>query len=646
MGNKLKNILIGKPLRNEAIHGQKLGILWGLPILASDAISSVAYASQEILTVLQHPDHPVGNYAYMLLIFISLAIIGLLALLVLSYRQTIENYPNGGGAYIVAKENLGVMAGVIAGAALSVDYILTVAVSVSSGVEQLASVFPIMDKTVPILGMQYPIIAVVIACTLVALLMVGNLRGIRESSRIFGIPTYAFLLGMGVLIIVGLAKVFSGDVPAAKLPVPTIETVTQPIKAMMLILVLRAFSNGCAALTGIEAVSNSVPNFRDPATKNAKLILLILACIILVLFGGTSLLAANFHVEVGEDSPAVLVQLSNSIFGKGNFMVIYIAVTTFIILFMAANTAYSGFPLLVSIMAKEGYAPRQLSMRGDRLSYSNGIIMLTFGAVLLIIAFSARVTSLIGLYAIGVFISFTLSQSGMFMKWVRHKGRHWHVKAAINGIGAVVTALVVIIIAIFKFEEGAWIVVILVPILVFLMMRVKRHYTAIAKQLRIPDEAFATLDISKDHYRNRVIVPIENINQPSIRALRFAKTISDNVTAFSVAIDEEAEAKLRARWAKLKTDIPYVIKYSPYRKVVEPLLDFIKSAEYDYKKGDMITVMLPQFTVKKWWNRLLHNRTRVYIERQLLKHKHIVVAVMPFQLKDDKTALGNDEYMV
>ncbi len=639
MGNKLKSMLIGRPLRNEALHGQRLGILWGLPILASDAISSVAYASQEILTVLRDPAHDTGGYSYVLLIGISVAIVGLLALLVLSYRQTIENYPNGGGAYIVAKENLGVMAGVIAGAALSVDYILTVAVSVSSGIEQLMSLVPE--------GMVlHPLIPITVAVAMIALLMVGNLRGIRESSRIFGIPTYAFLLGMGVLLIVGFIKVMVGNLPAAALPTPTAQSLAQPIRAMMLVLVLRAFSNGCAALTGIEAVSNSVPNFKDPSIKNAKTILLILAGIIIVLFGGTSVLASNFHVVVGEGQPAVLVQLSNMVFGQKNFMVYYIAVTTFIILFMAANTAYSGFPLLVSIMAKEGFAPRQLNMRGDRLSYSNGIIMLSVGAVLLIIAFKAKVTSLIGLYAIGVFISFTLSQSGMFIRWIRHKGKNWAAKAAINGFGALVTALVVVIIAIFKFEEGAWIVVILIPALVTVMLKIKRHYSAVAKQLRIPDEAYATLDISKEHYRNRVIVPIDNVNQSSVRALRYAKTISDNVTAFSVAIDEEAEAKMRARWSKLKLDIPYIIKYSPYRKVVEPLLDFIRSAEYDYKKGDMITVILPQFSVKKWWNKLLHNRTRAYVERQLLKHKHIVVAVMPFQLKDDKTAVGDDEYLI
>jgi amino acid transporter len=636
MGNKIKSILIGRPLHNEAIREQKYGVLWGLPILSSDPISSVAYAGQQVLAVLLPM---VGIFAYKQMGFITGATMGLLVLLILSYRQTIESYPNGGGAYIVAKDNLGTIFGVLAGAALSVDYILTVAVSVSSGVEQIVSGFESLKPY-----------SVEISVAVVLLLMVGNLRGIRESSRIFGIPTYAFVFGMVVMLGIGIIRFLFGGITPNEVPQVSVAGITQPL---MIILVLRAFSNGCTALTGVEAVSNAVPNFKHPSRHNAKKVLVILAGIVLVLISGTAFLAIKLHVLVGDGHPAILIQLAEKVFGivnghgsiAGLFMYYYIMATSFIILVMAANTAYSGFPLLVSIMAREGYAPRQLSMRGDRLSYSNGIIALSVTAALLIAAFNAKVDHLIGLYAIGVFISFTLSQSGMFMKWLRQKGKGWPLKALVNGLGAFVTAVVVVVIAIFKFEEGAWIVVILIPVLIFLMLRVKRHYTAVAKQLRIPDETFATLDISKDHYRNRVIVPMDSITQASVRALRFAKTISDNVTAFSVATDEESETKLRTRWNKLHTDIPYIIKYSPYRRVVEPLLEFIKSAEYDYRKGDMITVILPQFSVHKLWNRLLHNRTRIYIERQLLKHKHIVVAVMPFQLKDDKTAIGEDFYM-
>lgn len=620
MFKDIKRVLIGKPLKNEAAGEERFGILWGLPILASDAISSVAYAGQEVLLVLLPL---VGILAYNQLTYISVAIIGLLILLMLSYRQTIENYPNGGGAYIVSKDNLGVIAGVTAGAALSVDYILTVAVSVSSGVEQIVSAFHFLKPyTVPI------------CIFLVLILMVGNLRGIRESSRIFGIPAYAFILAIGSMLIFGFLKVKGGYVP----PEPTIQSLGQPIT---IILILRAFSNGCTALTGVEAVSNAVPNFREPSVRYAKTVLLLLSIIILVLFGGTSILANIYHVIPGEK--AMLVLIAEEVFGRG-FMFYYITATTFIILVMAANTAYSGFPLLVAVMAKEGYVPRQLNMRGDRLSYSNGIIALSVVSSILIILFNARVTKLIGLYAIGVFISFTLSQSGMFIRWIRLKTKNWLTKAVINGFGASVTAIAVIIIAITKFHEGAFIVVFLIPILIFLMLKTKKHYAAVRLQLRFKPEELDAIDIEHSLYSNKVIVPIDSINKSSIRALRFARTISDNVTAFCVITNEEEGEKVKERFARIKTDIPLIVKYSPFRKVVEPLLKYIESAEYDYERGDMITVILPQFVVKHWWQNFLHNRTRVYIEKELLKHKHIVVSIMPLQLKSDERILREHDY--
>jgi len=311
---------------------------------------------------------------------------------------------------------------------------------------------------------------------------------------------------------------------------------------------------------------------------------------------------------------------------------------------MAANTAYSGFPMLISIMAKEGYAPRQLSMRGDRLSYDNGIIMLSVIAMILMIIFKAKVSSLIGLYAIGVFIYFTLSQTGMFVKWTKNKDKGWRFKAFINGLGGIVSAIVVVIIAFTKFHEGAWIVVILIPILIVMIFKVKKHYEAVMMQLKLSPKELAAFDINQAVYTNRVIVPVESINRSSLRALRYAKTISDNITAFSVAIDEEGEKKIKEKYDALHLDIPLVIKYSPFRKVVDPLLKFIDSAEYDYQNGDMITVILPQFVVKKWWHKILHNNTRYFVEKELLKHKHIVVSVMPLQLKDDDFVLHNPKY--
>lgn len=624
MFKKLKRILVGKPLKNEALKDQKLGVLWGLPILSSDAISSVAYAGQEVLMVLLPV---IGVLAYKQLSIISILIIGLLLLLMLSYRQVIDCYPNGGGAYIVAKENLGIFAGVTAGAALSVDYILTVAVSISSGVEQFTTAFSGLKPY-----------SVIIACGLVILLMIGNLRGIREASTIFGVPAYAFIIGMIVMIISGFVKIKSGYVP----PEPTLITVGKPLGTIAwLILMLRAFSNGCTALTGVEAVSNAVPNFKNPSTKYAKRVLFLLSMIILILFGGTTVLANIYHVvPIGN---AMLVLIAEEIFGH-NFMFYYITATTFIILVMAANTAYSGFPMLISLMAKEGYAPRQLNMRGDRLSYDNGIIMLSIVAIALMIVFKAKVTSLIGLYAIGVFISFTLAQTGMLIKWIRNKGNGWKLKAIINGTGAFVTSIVVLIIAFTKFREGAWIVVILIPLLVLLIFKVNKHYRAVMRQLKLRPEEITNFDISHEVYRNRVIVPISSVNRSSLRALKYAKTISDNITVFCVVIDEEAEKKIKEKYHALNTDIPIVIRYSPFRRVVDPLLKFIESTEYDYQQGDMITVILPQFAVKKWWHRILHNNTTYFIEKELLKHKHIVVSVMPLQLKDDEFVLNNPKY--
>lgn len=341
---------------------------------------------------------------------------------------------------------------------------------------------------------------------------------------------------------------------------------------------------------------------------------------------------------------AMLVIIAQEVFGR-NILFYFVTATIFIILIMAANTAYSGFPMLVSVMAKEGYAPRQLSMRGDRLSYDNGITVLSIVSILLIIIFKADVSRLIGLYAIGVFISFTLSQSGMFLKWLRQKGRHWILKAIINGMGALVTCIVVVIIAFTKFTEGAYIVVVLIPVMIFMMLKVKKHYVAVQKQLRISPEELENFEFDKSAYRNRVIVPVESVNNSSVRALRFAKTISDNITAFSIVINMEDEAKIREKYNKLNTGIPLIVRYSPYRKVVEPLLNFIESAEYNYMKGDMITVILPKFVVKKWWQRILHNNTSFYVEKELLKHhKHIVVSVMPLQLKGDKETMNNPKY--
>lgn len=606
--------MIGKPLDSAALDSEKFSVGWGLPILSSDAISSVAYAGQEILAILLPA---IGLLAYKHLIIISGIIILLLFILMLSYRQTIEAYPGGGGAYTVAKENFGTKAGIVAGAALSVDYIMTVAVSVSSGVQQIASAFdPIEQYTVPI------------CVVLVVLIAMGNLRGIREASKIFGIPTYAFIFGILVMLAAGFIKIAGGYRPPTPV-LPTDASLLQPITTM---LMLKAFSNGCAALTGVEAVSNGVPNFKKPSSKHAQTVLLLLAFIILVLFGGTAILANLYKVVPGEK--AILVLMASQVFGNG-FMFYYVTITTFIILVIAANTAYSDFPILISIMAKDGFMPRQLSMRGNRLSYDSGILLLSSLAIILIVLFKARVELLIGLYAIGVFISFTLSQSGMFLHWLRLRKGAWRHKALINGIGAIASVTVVGIIAVTKFSQGAWIVVIVIPLMVMGMLKIKSHYTKLHDQLRMECDEYETALKPENLYKNRVIVPIESVNHASVRALRYAKTISDNITAFNVVIDQETAEKNRQKYDRLHTDIPLVIKYSPYREIVEPLLELIESAEYNLGENEIVSVILPQFRVQKFWQRILHNNTRAHLERELLKHKQIAVCTIPLQVEDN-----------
>jgi len=619
---RLKQLLIGEPLKNEALSHEKYSIFWGLPILSSDAISSVAYAVEEILLVLVPI---VGLLAFHTQLYISMAIVMLLALLTFSYRQTIQSYPDGGGSYIVASDNLGKYAGVAAGSSLAIDYILTVAVSISSGTAAIISAFPHL--------LPY---RVEICVVILLLLFLGNLRGIRESAVLFGLPAYAFMLSMFALILVGVGKVFLGGYHP---PIPQIHQQTG-LEAMSMFLILRAFSSGCAALTGVEAVSNAVPNFRDPAPKHARQVLLLLSLVVFLIFGGISLLASLYPVQMVEGK-TVLSLITAEVFGNSP-MYFVIQATTAVILALAANTAFADFPMLFSVMARDGYAPRQLAMRGARLGYSNGITVLTFAAALLLVIFQGDTHKLIPLYAVGVFTSFTLSQGGMFVKWVRQRktDKKWRHKAVINGTGALVTLVTVFIIGITKFTHGAWIVIVIVPIFMLGFLKVKKHYLAVAEQLRVSPEEIASLDLSCATYRNHVIVPVESLNKASIRALRYARTISNDIVAFNVSLNEEAKQKIEEKWSRLKTDIPLVVNYSPYRKVVEPLLEYVESYEANsYQKGDMITVILPQFSVRTWWHIFLHNQSRLFISKDLLKHKHIVVATIPLQLKDDESVL-------
>ena len=613
----LKRFLIGKPLETSEIKHAKFSIFFGLAILASDAISSVAYATEEILWVLIPV---IGFSSYENLWPISAAIVLLLMLLIFSYRQTINTYPGGGGAYIVAKENIGVTAGLIAGASLSVDYILTVAVSTSAGTAALTSAFPALA-----------VHTVAICLALIAIITIVNLRGIKESAAIFSIPTYIFVFCMIALIVVGLAKYSLYGAPVTSVSAKTLPA-TGPITIFLL---LRAFSSGCTALTGVEAVSNSVPNFKDPSTKNANLVLILLGLLVLIIFGGITALATIYHAVPQTNGPTVVSQITSSIFGQGAIYYI-IQFATALILVMASNTAFNGFPMLMSVISSDGYAPRQLALRGNRLSYSNGIIILAIISSILIVLFRGDTHLLIPLYAIGVFLSFTLSQFGMTMRWIRNKDKGWIHKTFINGFGALVTAITLIIIGMTKFIHGAWIVVVLIPIIVKIMMIIKKHYDIVANDLRISVDELKQIDINPK-YNNKIIVPIASVNRAVIETLKYAQNLSKDVVALHIAVDEDSSTKWVLRWNEWGPNIPLVVRYSPYREIVEPLTTYIDELLKKKTPNDKITIMIPEFiAVKDWENYFLHNQTSFFIRQGLLlKHKEVIVCNYPYYIHEN-----------
>ena len=615
MWEKLSRLLIGKSLPNEQLQEEKFSVFWGLPVLASDAISSVAYAGEEILYVLVPI---IGLMAYAQMFHIALAIVALLFILVFSYRQTIQAYPCGGGSYIVAHDNLGAIPGLTAAATLSIDYILTVAVSSSAGTAAITSALPDLLPH-----------RVAITLFFILLLTIGNLRGIKDSSRLFGIPTYAFIASMLVMIIYGIYKVnIDGFVPQAARQVPAVAG------DITLFLILRAFASGCTALTGVEAVSNAIPNFKEPAQSNAIKVLFLLALIVLFIFGGTSYLATLYHALPNPDE-TVISQIAIQVFGD-NAMFYVIQLTTALILVMAANTAFTDLPLLLSLLAKDGYMPRQFSHRGGRLNYSNGIEFLGLSSAALVVIFDGETHLLLPLYAVGVFASFTLSQSGMWLHWVRSKTPGWKHKATINGFGAIITFFTVLIIGATKFMHGAWIVCLLVPLFIHGMLVIKSHYSLVARQLSLPvSEKDKLSGISKDQERH-IIVPLASLNRASFKALSYAKRLAGytSIRAFHVALDEETAEKLRHKWMEFGLEIPLIIRVSPYRDTINPLMDYIQSEEQAFRQDDLITVVIPQFVVKKWWHNLLHNQTGFFIKNRLMHDPRVAVVTVSYYLKE------------
>lgn len=606
MFSAFKRFLIGRPLKSNALGEQKLNKLKALAILSSDALSSVAYGTEQILIVLA----TIGTVAFWYSIPIAIGVLILLTALILSYRQIIYSYPHGGGAYVVSKTNLGINAGLVAGGSLLVDYILTVAVSVSAGTDAITSAFPTLH--------QY---TVLIAVILVILITILNLRGVTESASVLAYPVYLFVLALVVLIIVGVFKIATGQAPATlHTPIGTVAP------GITLFFLLKAFSSGCSALTGVEAISNAIPNFKAPAAKNAATTLVMMGAILAVLFTGITFLAYWYGIAP-KHNETVVSQIASDIFGR-NYAYYFIQGTTALILVLAANTGFSAFPLLAFNLASDKYMPRMFLMRGDRLGYSNGIMTLGIASIILIIAFQGKTEQLIPLYAVGVFLPFTLSQTGMIIKWLREKPAGWLPKLLINLVGALISLSVLLIFFITKFTQ-VWSVVIFLPIIVYIFHCIHKHYDAVGEQLRIdPNEIPHKIE------ENIVIVPVAGITKVVEQSINYAEAIGDTVIAVYVAFDKESEIKMQQKWKEWKPDVRLITVVSSYRSLVRPITKLIAiikdKAEINHHS---VTVLIPQFITKKSWHNILHNQSSVLLRIYLLYKKNVIVSTVPYRFK-------------
>jgi amino acid transporter len=619
--------LIGRPLATADAEHETIGKAVGLAVFSSDNLSSTAYATEEILLILA----AAGVAAFHAALPISIAIAVLIVIVAVSYHQTIRAYPNAGGAYIVARDNLGELAAQFAGAALLTDYVLTVAVSVSAGVAQIASAVPEL----------FPY-RVVVAVSVVLAIMVVNLRGTRESGVVFAVPTYLFLVVIGAAVLLGLVRYASGTLGTVVDPPPLAQE--GPLHVLSLFLLLHAFSSGTTALTGMEAIANGVTAFREPRARNAGVTLVWMVVLVAGLFVGLTFLAVHIGT-VPAVTETVISQLARTVFGgRGVLYLIAVGATT-LILFLAANTAFNGFPRLGALQAADGFLPRQLTYRGSRLVYSRGILVLAVAASLLIVAFQARVTSLIPLYCIGVFLSFTLSQAGMTLRWwkvgrlapgqatverasvLRHESA-WLPKMVLNGFGAVCTACVVVVFAVTKFTSGAWIVVMLMPLLVLLFFAIHRHYRDLSTGLSLDDYG-----APPRVHRQRILVPVSSVHRGTLAALRYARSLSDDVTAIHVSSDPEGVARMREEWERWGDGVRLVVLESPYRLLLEPLLDYIEVVAAQRQRDEVLTIVVPQFVPYRSWHNLLHAQTAVFLRMALLFRPGIVITSVPYQIR-------------
>ena len=615
MLNFLKRLLVGRPLPTAEQEHQRIPKVIALAVFSSDAISSTAYATEEILFVTAIGASSLDR-GLSVLVPVGIAVAVLLAIVVTSYRQTIFAYPNGGGSYVVSRENLGEYPSLLAGASLLIDYILTVAVSISAGVAAIISIpsFRGLAEHRVLLGLL-----------LIAVITVANLRGVKESGRIFALPTYVYILVFGALVAYGLARELFGDLGSIPFDPEQSEATREAGGQLGLFLVLKGFSSGAVALTGIEAISNGVPAFRRPQSRNAAITLVWMAVILGTLFFGSAVLAHHLRPFPTHDE-TVISQLGRAVFGEGPLYVI-LQFATAMILTLAANTAYAGFPLLSSIIARDGYLPRQFSNRGDRLVYSNGIVLLAVAAGGLLVAFGGLTTALIPLYAVGVFTSFTLSQAGMVRFHLRRREPAWKRGVAVNAVGAAATFVVLLIVAVTKFTSGAWVPLVVVPAIIALFVSIRRHYVRVGRTLSITPE-----EVRPEAFNHTVVVLVGRVHKGVIKALNYAKSMRPNhLAAVFVSFDDDDREDMERQWARFRLDVPLEIVNSPYRELVDPVERYLEELDARWD-NDTITVLIPEFVMGKWYENVLHNQSALALKLALLFRPGTVVTSVPYHV--------------
>jgi amino acid transporter len=617
----VKSFALGRPLASDEEIGERLSKKQALAIFSSDAISSSAYATEEIIRAFMLVG--IGTAALTFSLPISIAIAGLLAVVAFSYRQICIAYPTGGGSYSVSKANFGKIASLVAASALMIDYSLTVAVSTSSAVEQISSAVPAVGPY-----------SVYVGVGAIFLIMIGNLRGLRESGNIFAIPTYLFLGSALLMIGIGTFRIVVLGEHRAPSP-EEIAALDHTTQAVGVLILLRAFASGAVALTGTEAIATGVPAFKPPESKNAATTLMAMAGILAVLFVGITFLATNFAVFPTEEpaKKTVVAQVAGIVYGGDSIGFYLFQAFTALLLFLAANTSFAAFPRLAAVLATDGFMPRQFSYRGDRLAFSAGIIILAVIAMALVVIFGGHTHALIPLYAVGVFIDFTISQSGMVRHWLRHRDRGWRYRIVINAVGAILTGIVAIVVTSVKFVDGAYLVIILIPVLVSIMYFINRQYSASRRELRVRDD----IVFEAPHREERVVVPIPGMNRAVVQAVNVARSIADDVRAVFITDEPEDAEVLRKQWERQMPGVPLVVVESPYRALVGPLeayLDVLDAAWPPDKEAPVTFVVLPEYVARRWWERILYNQSVKRLRSSLLGRPHTVVVNVPYRRED------------